>query len=246
MCTLLAVVPAPGGVLQVAANRDEFLARPASAPQRWPGVPAVLAPKDEQAGGTWLGVNAHGLFVGVTNRHGAPRDRRLASRGQLVAQALQAPSVEQLHQSLRALAPRTYNPFHLLYADAAGHAGLTFCDGRRVEQRWLGPGLHVLTERSLGAGEDGARTAGAQGLVKGRAGPPPLEAWAEVLRVHGEDNPRDGTCLHAPALGYGTRSSFLLQLAPEASLARCAWTEGPPCTSPFLEGTALLREVLGC
>ena len=71
MCTLVLVVPEPGGVLQVAANRDEFLARPADPPTpsadgRW------LAPRDRQAGGTWLGVNRAGLFVGVTNRFGRP------------------------------------------------------------------------------------------------------------------------------------------------------------------------------
>ena len=246
MCTLLAVVPRPGGVLQIAANRDEFLARPASPPQRWPGVPAVLAPRDEQAHGTWLGVNGHGLFVGVTNRHGAERDSRLASRGQLVAEALRADSVEQLHQRLEHLGPRDYNPFHLFYADGFGRAALTFSTGQRVEQRWLGPGLHVLTERSLGAGDDGARTARAQAVLHGSAGSVPLEAWAEVLRVHSDGDPRDGLCIHAPAFGYGTRSSFLLQLAPEPSLGRCVFTAGPPCTSAWEDATALLKDVLGC
>lgn len=246
MCTLLAVVPKPGGVLQVAANRDEFLARPATPPQRWPGAPAVLAPRDELAGGTWVGVNAHGLFVAVTNRHGAARDSQRASRGQLVATALRAPSVEALHRSLAQLGTRDYNPFHLLYADAAGHAALTYSDAQSVQQRWLGPGLHLLTERSLGAGDDSARLAQAHALLRGRDAVLPLEAWGELLRVHGEPDPRDGTCLHAPALGYGTRSSFLVQLGGSAFPARCAWTEGPPCTFPMVDGTALLREVLGC
>jgi len=246
MCTLLVVVPAPGGVLQVAANRDEFLARPASGPARWPGAPAVLAPRDELAGGTWLGVNAHGLFVGVTNRRGAERDPQRSSRGQLVADALRFCGVEPLHHHLAQLGPRDYNPFHLLYADAAGRAGLTFSDGRRLEQRWLGPGLHVLTESSLGAGEDEARRSRAQAALQGRAGPRPLGAWKDVLRVHDEVHPREGTCLHVPALGYGTRSSFLAQLHPEASLGRCSWTLGPPCTSAWVDGTALLQDVLGC
>jgi uncharacterized protein with NRDE domain len=62
MCTLALVVPPPGGVLQVAANRDEFLARPATPPEpspdgRW------LAPRDLQAG-ELAGLNAAGLFVG--------------------------------------------------------------------------------------------------------------------------------------------------------------------------------------
>ena len=55
--------PRPGGVLQVAANRDEFLAAAGGPPEpsadgRW------LAPRDRQAGGTWLGVNAPGSSSG--------------------------------------------------------------------------------------------------------------------------------------------------------------------------------------
>jgi uncharacterized protein with NRDE domain len=246
MCTLLAMIPTPGGVLQVAANRDEFLARPASPPQRWEGAPAFLAPRDEQAGGTWLGVNARGLFVGVTNRHGGGRDVARTSRGQLVTAALRAESVEALHRQLAGLAATAHNPFHLLYADAGGRAGLTWNDGAEVRQRWLEPGLQVLTERSLGAGDDGARSARTRAAVQGRVGVLPLDAWAELLRHHVYPQVREGTCLHAPDLGYGTRSSFVLQLGAAGRVAHCAWTEGPPCTSPFIDGTALLREVLGC
>jgi uncharacterized protein with NRDE domain len=246
MCTLLAVVPAVGGVLQVAANRDEYLARPASPPHRWPGTPAVLAPRDEQAKGTWLGVNAHGLFVGVTNRRGVERDARLLSRGQLVVDALRADSVEALHQRLAGLGRAVYNPFHLLYADARGRAGLTAWDGTRLVQRWLAPGLHVLTEQSLGAGDDGARVARAEAALAEGAGQVPLEAWKAVLGVHSLTDLRQGTCIHAPEVGYGTRSSFLLQLSADCSDDLCAWTEGPSCTSAWVDGTALLKEVRGC
>jgi uncharacterized protein with NRDE domain len=246
MCTLLAVVPAAGGVLQVATNRDEFLARPATPPRRWPGVPAILAPRDEQAKGTWLGVNAQGLFVGVTNRHGAKRNSRLASRGQLVVDALGADSVVGLHRRLAELGPHLYNPFHLLYADAAGQAGLTVCDGTSVTQHWLAPGLHVLTERSYGAGDERARVARARAALAQGGGHLALEAWAEQLRVHVQPDVRDGTCVHAAAVGYGTRSSFFLELSSECAAARCFWTEGPPCTSAWVDGSALLKSVLGC
>jgi hypothetical protein len=244
MCTLLAIVPSPGGVLQIAANRDEFLARPASPPHRWDGEPAVLAPRDEQAAGTWLGVNARRMFVGVTNRHGIARDPARTSRGQLVADALRAGSVDALHRRLSRLGPGEYNPFHLFYAEAGGGAGLTWSDGLRVQQRLLGLGLHVLTERSLGAGDEGGRVARAETVLGGAVGTVPTRAWTDLLQIHGEPDPRDGTCIHAPALGYGTRSSFLLQLAAQGP-GRCAWTDGPPCTSPWLDGSALLREVMG-
>ena len=78
MCTLaLAVGVSPSLPLVVAANRDELLARPAVPPFLWPrepGAPRILSPRDEVAGGTWLGLNEHALFVGITNRAGAPPD----------------------------------------------------------------------------------------------------------------------------------------------------------------------------
>ena len=72
----------------------------------------------------------------------------------------------------------------------------------------------------------------------------PFEAWAELLRVHASPDPRQGTCLHVPAFGYGTRSSFVVRLGPDPEEAVCAWTEGPPCTSPWVDGTGQLREVV--
>ncbi|HLT35932.1 MAG TPA: NRDE family protein, partial [Enhygromyxa sp.] len=94
MCTIIAALQVwPGRPLVVAANRDEALDRPAIDPRVWaPGEVAarrVLAPRDLRAGGTWLGVNDAGLFVGITNRRAIPDPRR-RSRGELVFEALGA------------------------------------------------------------------------------------------------------------------------------------------------------------
>jgi uncharacterized protein with NRDE domain len=84
MCTLVAFVDSwSGAPLVVAANRDERLERPATGPQRWRDEDFV-APRDELAGGTWLGLHRAGLFVGVTNRAGTVRDPKLSSRGRRV------------------------------------------------------------------------------------------------------------------------------------------------------------------
>jgi hypothetical protein len=239
MCTLVLVVPPPGGVLQVAANRDEFLARPAAAPAPWADG-RWLAPCDLQAGGTWFGVNAGGLFVGVTNRSAGPRDATRRSRGLLVLDALESADAASLHRRLAALDPATYNGFHLAYADGTS-AGLTWSDGSTLRQERLSPGVHVLTEQSLGAGDDGPRRRLIQEWVP-TGEVVDLEGWLELLSVHGPE-PRAGTCVHADAVGYGTRSAFVMHRAPSAVASRCAWTDARPCTTPARDGTALLRTV---
>ena len=53
--------------LIVAANRDEYFARPTELLKRWPGSPAVAAGRDLTAGGTWLGLSEDGRFAALTN-----------------------------------------------------------------------------------------------------------------------------------------------------------------------------------
>ena len=239
MCTLVLVVPPPGGVLQIAANRDEFLARPAAPPEA-SADGRFLAPRDLQAGGTWLGLNAAGLFVGVTNRHAGSRDSTRRSRGLLVLDALESPDAASLHRRLAALDPAAYNGFHLAYADGTS-AGLSWSDGNVLRQERLAPGVHVITEQSLGAGDDGSRRRLVESLLPSE-GVLDLEGWLALLSVHGSE-PRAGTCVHADAVGYGTRSAFVMHRGPTVASSACAWTEARPCTTPAHDGTGILRTV---
>ena len=75
--------------LIVAANRDEFYARPAALAHRWDDAPHVFAGRDLSAGGTWLGVSTSGRFAAVTNFSETP-DGPVppGSRGDLTANFL--------------------------------------------------------------------------------------------------------------------------------------------------------------
>jgi uncharacterized protein with NRDE domain len=245
MCTLVAAVGQfPGYPLVVAANRDERLDRAASPPRRWPGPVPFIAPKDEVAGGTWLGVNARGLFVGITNRFGVPVDPKRRSRGQIVVDALAAPSARELHERMARFPAAAFNPFHLLYTDGKD-AFVTWYDGESRQQAELGRGLHVVTERSLG-GDDKARSELIHDYWRGidTAGPPPLEQLEGLLKLHGKDDPVGGTCVHVPAFNYGTRSSMLLLAAAKAAESRFIWAEGTPHEATFVDRSGLLRALL--
>ena len=75
----------PDHPLIVAANRDEFHARPAAAAAFWEDRPAILAGRDLQAKGTWMGVSRGGRFAAVTNFRGATEPSAAHSRGALVS-----------------------------------------------------------------------------------------------------------------------------------------------------------------
>ena len=70
----------PEAPILVAANREEAYDRPSLVPSIQPGKPRVLSGVDAKAGGTWLGVNQNGLFVGAANRPEAVRRRSARSR----------------------------------------------------------------------------------------------------------------------------------------------------------------------
>ena len=85
MCLILFAYKAhPQYPLVVAANRDEVYGRPAQPVHWWPDRPALLAGKDLEGGGTWLGITRSGDFAALTNvRSGTPPSGNFRSRGEL-------------------------------------------------------------------------------------------------------------------------------------------------------------------
>src|SRR5215470_10399288 len=103
----------------VAANRHERLDRPATEPRVHAGSVAFLAPVDLVGGGTWLGINEHGVIAAITNgRSPAAVDPTRPSRGGLCWQALRARSLDEaIDLTVQATRSQVYNGFQLLLAD---------------------------------------------------------------------------------------------------------------------------------
>ncbi|MGE6384376.1 NRDE family protein [Pseudomonas sp. NPDC078416] len=103
--------------LILAANRDEFYARPTLPLAQWEDAPQVYAGRDLEAGGTWLGINADGRFAALTNirEPGKPPGRR--SRGELVAGFLSSDVSMDEYLSDTATRATEYGGFNLLVGD---------------------------------------------------------------------------------------------------------------------------------
>lgn len=149
MCLLaLAWRSDPRYPLVVAANRDEFYKRPALAADYWPDAPGLLAGRDEEAGGTWLGVQESGRFAAITNARGAASPgSNSPSRGGLVSDFLASES--SAADYARACQEKI--------ADYAG-CNLLVCDGQQLfyvtnhpeaELRKLPPGRYPLSNGHL-------------------------------------------------------------------------------------------------
>ncbi|WP_435117439.1 NRDE family protein [Halolamina sp. C58] len=240
MCTLtLAWQVFDDAPVAVAANRDEQRDRPSEPPTQIEEDPTVIAPRDARAGGTWLGYNESGLFVGITNRW---TDADLAgerSRGLLTRDALRERSAEDAAEMVEnAVEDDEYAGFNLVLADADA-AYLLEWDGRLLV-RELEPGVHVVVnvgasdapaipasaaERGQAQAEDAAavRTALLPGPDEGS------DAWlARATDVLGDHD--YGVCVHQN--GYGTVSASLLSLGTDGKV-RFEFADGPPCETAF-------------
>ena len=138
----------PNLPLVLAANRDEFYARPALAAHWWHDHPAIYAGRDVQAGGTWLGTDKRGRFAALTNiRNGEKKRADTPSRGALVADYLRADL--NAHDYLHQLTPdaHRYEGFNLIHGDATRL--FCFSNERPTEIVALVPGIYGVSNGAL-------------------------------------------------------------------------------------------------
>jgi uncharacterized protein with NRDE domain len=149
MCLISVAFDAhPAFRLVVAANRDEFYARPAAPAAWWADAPQVLGGRDLREGGTWMGVTRAGRFAAVTNFRdpGFAQKADAPSRGALVADFLRGSGDAEAYARELAARAAAYNGFNLLVGD---EGGLFYLSNRAEGVRRLEPGVYGLSNHLL-------------------------------------------------------------------------------------------------
>lgn len=119
MCLLLIAKKFhPEYKLVVAANRDEFYARPSMPADFWNDHPSVLAGRDLKAGGTWLGITKKGNIATITNfREGLKEKNNASTRGLLAKDYLIGNQDPIDYLTEVTLKSSDYNGFNLIVGD---------------------------------------------------------------------------------------------------------------------------------
>jgi uncharacterized protein with NRDE domain len=148
VCLIALAWQTPGPYrLIVAANRDEYFHRPAAPAGFWDDHPKVLAGRDLEAGGTWLGITLDGRFAALTNyRNPADRKTGVPSRGALVSEFLTGRTAPRKYLEEIEKRSSAYNGFSLLVGDIRS---LYFLSNRGGGAMRVEPGLHGLSNHLL-------------------------------------------------------------------------------------------------
>lgn len=232
MCTVSWLI-ADGGY-ELFDNRDESRRRSPALPPRLEVLEGVraLAPRDGDAGGTWIGANELGLALALLNAWHldvSEPPRGFVSRGLLVRSLLDAGTAAEVEGRLRAASLERFRGFCLAAFEPGLPAPRTLTwDG--AELREVAPALPLVSS-SLGpqrAHRERRRVLA--GLVEGRA-PAPLDR--ELLEAfHASHLPERGpwsVCMHRE--DAHTKSCCHVRVDPREVVVRYA--PGPPCRTPF-------------
>lgn len=248
MCTVVLLRrPNQDWPVILAANRDELIERPWLPPARhWPDRPRVVAGIDQQAGGSWLGLNDFGIVAAVLNRrHSLGTQPEKRSRGELVLEALDHADADEAAEALGHIDANAYRAFNLVVADnhtAFWLRGRGGRDGPRVDVMALPDGISILTAYDVNDIEASDRAR--YYLSRFRAAEPPRpeadewQAWQALMASHDREPETDpnGAMNVVTGWGYGTVSSSLIALpAPADPPRKPVWrfAPGPPDEAPY-------------
>jgi uncharacterized protein with NRDE domain len=226
--------------LVVGANREEFYARGGEPPRLLDGPVRAIAGLDPTAGGTWLGLNARGVLVAVTNRARSRPPDRPRSRGLLARDLLGCESATAaVEKATRALDGGDYAGCNVVCADAESAAVIHAGDWLRV--RLLPPGIHVLANRDVNDASD-ARVLFALDWLGRR----PYRCVQQAVTALEELCARgvgDGPAMCLRETNRGTVSSSVVAVRSPLASGVYLHAQGPPDVTPYDDYSHLLREL---
>ncbi|WP_099351517.1 NRDE family protein [Fredinandcohnia onubensis] len=224
MCLILFAYQAhPVYKLIVAANRDEFLQRPTAPIHFWEDEPTLLAGRDLEKMGTWMGVTKAGRFAAITNyRDPSEVSVGKQSRGTLVKDALiYKGDIAEYMKQLEGMNSQ-YPGYNLLVGDPEQLYYYSNV-GKSLEK--VQPGIHGLSNHLLDTGWPKVQK-GKEELSKIIKGEDLVESLFELLQNTDRPNdnllPKTGVSLEWERIlsslfiqtnGYGTRSSTVLLMS---------------------------------
>lgn len=233
----------PEAPILVAANREEAYDRPTQNPSIQPGKPRVMSGLDLRAGGTWLGVNQNGLFVGCCNRFKSNTPPAPKSRGVLCLDLLRAKSARAaVDLALEELNGGYYAGVNYIIADNESGWAVHGTDDVTVVQ--LEEGLNIISGGDVNDMRD-ERVKLARRLLTLQMLDSPVKFLAVASRAfaRGPAGPeRPGMVVRGS--DRGTVSSTLIALGKKPRDAIFQYAAGAPDQARYEDFSPLLRDIL--
>jgi uncharacterized protein with NRDE domain len=233
----------PEAPILVAANREEAYDRPSLVPAIQPGKPRVLSGVDTKAGGTWLGVNQNGLFVGAANRPRLFVPSAPKSRGLLCRDLLRANSARHaVDMAMEELTGNKCDGVNFIIADA--ESGWAVHGGDDPNVAPLEEGLNIISSFDLNDGRDER-----QKLARRLLTLQMLDSAVKFLAVASKAFARPPAAPDRPGMVLrskerGTVSSTLIALGKKPRDAIFQYANGSPDVAKYEDYSPLLRDIL--
>ncbi|MCA9128129.1 MAG: NRDE family protein [Planctomycetales bacterium] len=244
MC-LLAVLYrlVPESPILVAANREEYFDRPSQPPSIQSGKPRVLCGLDQRAGGTWLGVNQHGMFVGVCSRRGNTDPLGARSRGLLAREVLRCSNARKgVDKAMEEMLNERYESLNLVVCDA--ESGWVIHADQDPEVVPLEDGLNIIGNMNMNDPEDD-RIKLAHRLLTLQLLDSPVKFLAVASKVFARSPaPAGRPTMIVRGNDYGTVSSTLIALSPKPRDAIFQFSAGAPDQAKYEDFSPMLRDIL--
>ena len=216
MCLIaLAYDPLASDQLIVTANRDEFHARPTTGANFWTDQPSILAGRDLQGGGTWMGVDRSGRFAALTNyTEPTPDPLPQTTRGDLITQFLVGGQSARAYMASLVSTADDYRGFNLLLMDKEG---LYYFNNRLKLHQRLEPGTYALSNRYLDC--DWPKVQSTREALRQcvqAAAPLNLEALSEIMLARGDARPHSQPFITDNL--YGTRATTAIIISANSGV----------------------------